>query len=91
MDDINILIDHFTKKELNDEEISNLRFSAQKFLSSKNLRDHEKIEVLNTLKQILEESKQSSIWVLTDSMARWMYNKQHRPQLSYNLQHGVRC
>ena len=66
-----------------------MRFSAQKFLSSKNLKDHEKIEVLNTLKQILEESKQSSIWVLTDSMARWMYNKQHRPQLSYNLQHGV--
>lgn len=88
MDDINTLINHFTKEKLDEEEIDKLRFSAQKFLYSKNLKDFEKVEVLKTLKSILEDSEQSSIGI-NDSMARWMYNKQHRPQLSYNLQHGV--
>ena len=37
---------------------------------------------------ILEESEQSSIGI-NDITARWMYNKQHKTQLSYNLQHGV--
>ena len=41
----------------------------------------EKLEVLKTLKSILEESKQSSIGI-NDSLARWMYNKQHKAQLS---------
>ena len=52
------------------------------------LNDNEKLSVLKTLKNILEDSGQSSIGI-NDITARWMYNKQHRPQLSYNLQHGV--
>ena len=78
----------FTKEELSNEAIKELRQSAQKFLFSKNLNDDEKIYVLKTLKKILEESEQSSIGI-NDITARWMYNKQHRPQLSYNIQHGV--
>ena len=88
MEDIDILIKHFTIEKLSEEEILDLRLSAQNFLNSKNLKDDEKIEVLKTLKIILKESKQSSIGI-NDSLARWMYNKQHRPQLSYNVQHGV--
>ena len=88
MKDIKILLKHFTEEKLPDEEISDLRDSAQKFLHSNKLLDHEKIDVLNTLKEILEESEQSSI-AINDETARWMYNKQHKPQLSFNLQHGV--
>ena len=62
--------------------------SAIKFIKSKSLNDDEKLSVLNTLKIILEDSGQSSIGI-NDITARWMYNKQYRPQLSYNLQHGV--
>ena len=81
MEDIDILIKHFTIEKLSEEEILDLRLSAQNFLNSKNLKDDEKVEVLKTLKIILKESKQSSIGI-NDSLARWMYNKQHRPQLS---------
>ena len=81
MEDIKILIKHFTKGKLSNEEISDLRLSAQNFLNSKSLNDYEKLEVLKTLKSILEESKQSSIGI-NDSLARWMYNKQHKAQLS---------
>lgn len=88
MEDIYILIKHFTTKKLNEEEIKELRESAIKFLESKNLNDSEKLSILKTLKEILEESKQKSIGI-NDITARWMYNKQHRAQLSYNLQHGV--
>ena len=63
-------------------------FSAIKFIENKRLNDTEKLPVLKTLKNILEESGQSSIGI-NDITARWMYNKQHKPQLSYELQHGV--
>ena len=88
MKDIEILLKHFTEEKLSDKEISDLRDSAQKFLHSNKLLDHEKIDILNTLKEILDESEQSSI-AINDETARWMYNKQHKPQLSFNLQHGV--
>ena len=88
MNDIHTLIKHFTIEKLDDEKIKELRLSAQEFLYSKSLNDNEKVHVLKTLKEILEKSQQSSIGI-NDYMARWMYNKQHRPQLSYNLQHGV--
>ena len=81
MEDIKILIKHFTKEKMSDEEISDLSLSAQNFLNSKSLNDYEKLEVLKTLKSILEESKQSSIGI-NDYLARWMYNKQHKAQLS---------
>ena len=51
MDDIDKLLNHFTKEKLSDEEINDLRDSAQKFLLSKKLLDYEKIDVLNTLKR----------------------------------------
>ena len=88
MKDIEILLKHFTEEKLSDKEISDLRDSAQKFLHSNKLLDHEKIDILNTLKEILDESEQSSI-AINDKTARWMYNKQHNAQLSFNLQHGV--
>ena len=62
MEDIDILIKHFTIEKLSEEEILDLRLSAQNFLNSKNLKDDEKVEVLKTLKIILKESKQSSNW-----------------------------
>ena len=89
MDDINILIKHYTVKKLEENEINELRLSAIKFLESKSLNDDEKLAVLKSLKNILEDSKQSSIGI-NDITARWMYNKQHRAQLSYNLQHNGR-
>ena len=88
MDDINTLIRHYTIEKLDIGEIKELRLSAIKFIESKSLNDNEKLSVLKTLKNILEDSRQSSIGI-NDITARWMYNKQHRPQLSYNLQHGV--
>lgn len=46
-------------------------------------------QFLNHLKKnIFEDIGQSSIGI-NDITAYWMYNKQHRAQLSYNLQHGV--
>ena len=62
MEDIYILIKHFTTKKLNEEEIKELRESAIKFLESKNLNDSEKLSILKTLKEILEESKQKIYW-----------------------------
>ena len=59
-------------------------FICSNFLNSKSLNDEEKVEVLKTLKSILEESKQSSIGI-NDSLTRWRYNKQHKAQLSYNV------
>lgn len=88
MEDIDILINHYTVKKLEDDEIKELRLSAIKSIESKSLKDYEKISVLNSLKNILEDSEQSSIGI-NDITARWMYNKQYRAQLSYNLQHGV--
>lgn len=88
MEDINTLINHYAIKKLKQDEIKELRLSAIKFIESKSLNDNEKLSVLKTLKNILEESEQSSIGI-NDITARWMYNKQHRAQLSYNLQHGV--
>ena len=88
MDDLNTLINHYTVKSLSEEEIEDLRESAQKFINSDALDDEEKLSVLYSLKNILEESEQSSIGI-NDETARWMYNKKHRPQLSFNLQHGV--
>ena len=69
-------------------KIKEFRFSAQKFIHSDKLEDYEKVHVLETLKEILQQSKQSSI-AINDITAKWMYNKKHRPQISYNLQHGV--
>ena len=51
MDDINKLLKHFKEEILSDEEINDLRYSAQKFFHSNKLFDYEKIDVLNTLKR----------------------------------------
>ena len=88
MDDPDILINHYSIKKLDKYEIKDLRLSAIKFIENKRLSDTEKLSVLKTLKNILEESGQSSIGI-NNITARWIYNKQHRPQLSYNLQHRV--
>ena len=87
MDDIDKLLNHFTKEKLSDEEINDLRDSAQKFLLSKKLLDYEKIDVLNTLKEILEESKQSYI-AINDEIARGRIINNINLK-SFNLQQGV--
>lgn len=89
MDDINILIKYYTVKKLDDDEIKELRLSAIKFIESKSLTDDEKLSVLKSLKSILDDIGQSFIGV-NNITTRWMYNKQHRSQLSYNLQHDGR-
>lgn len=53
MEDIEILIKHYTIKKLEEDEIKKLRLSAIKFLESKSLNDDEKLAVLKTLKNIL--------------------------------------
>ena len=50
MEDIDILIKHFTIEKLSEEKILDLRLSAQNFLNSKNLKDYEKVEVLKNIK-----------------------------------------
>ena len=69
MDDLNTLINHYTVKSLSEKEIEDLRESAQKFINSDDLDDEEKLSVLYSLKDILEESEQSSIGI-NDETAR---------------------
>ena len=88
MKDIDLLIKHYTKKELSEDEFNKLRESAQDFINNVNFTVDEKIEILKMLKEILENSNQTSIGI-NDETARWMYNKKHKKQLSFNVQHAV--
>ena len=88
MEGIELLLNHFCEKELTKDEIKELPRPVKKFLKNKKFDDIEKIEILQMLKEILEESGQSSI-ALNDWTARWMHSKQKRSQLSFNVQTGV--
>ena len=88
MKQIEILLNHFCKEELTEDEIKKLPRSVKKFLKNKKFNEIEKIEILLTLRDILEESGQSSI-AINDWTARWMYNKQGKAQLSFNIQSAV--
>ena len=79
---------HFYEEELTEEEIKELPRAVKKFLKNKKFNDVEKVEILLMLKEILEESGQTSI-AINDWTARWMHNKQKRAQLSFNIQTGV--
>lgn len=85
MKQIDLLLNHFCKEELTEDEIKKLSRPMKKFLKNKKFNEIEKIEILLSLKDILKESGQSSI-AINDYTARWMYNKQGKAQLSFNIQ-----
>ena len=88
MKHIDLLLYHFCEEELTKEEIKELPRAVKKFLKNKKFDDVEKVEILLMLKEILEESGQTSI-AINDWTARWMHSKQKRAQLSFNIQTGV--
>ena len=85
---IDLLLYHFFEEELTKEEIKDLPRAVKKFLKNKKFDDVEKVEILLMLREILEESGQTSI-AINDWTARWMHSKQKRAQLSFNIQTGV--
>jgi transposase len=73
------------KKYLNDKNNDKVRESVYKILVDKNKSVKEKIHFLNDLKDVLNESGQSSVGVHCKD-ARWMKNKKDRIELAFNIQ-----
>jgi transposase len=76
------------KNYLNDKSNDKIRESVYKILTDKNKTVKDKINFLNDLKEVLNESKQSSVGVHCKD-ARWMKNKKDRIELSFNVQAAV--
>ena len=77
-------IDAYLKENKNDK----IRKSAYDFLKNTKSSVEDKVSFLNKLKDVLFESKQSSVG-LVDNDARWMINKKNTPEISFNVQAAV--
>ena len=84
-DDVKTLIDYYSGKILEAEELSSLRLPARKFLNRNDLTNKNKLKYLNKIMKRFDETNVNTIPV-NDIESIHLYNKDGNPDVGYNIQ-----
>ena len=87
-DDVETLIDYYTSKTVNNEELEGLRYPARKFLNRSDLSNKDKLKYLNKILKRFDETNANTIPV-HDIESIHIYNKAGNPDVGYNIQTAV--
>lgn len=86
--DVKILIDYYSNKLVDMDELEGLRFPARKFLNREDLSNKDKLKYLNKIMKRFDETGANTIPVhYIDSIH--LYNKDGNPDVGYNIQTAV--
>ena len=86
--DVKILIDYYSNKLVDMDELECLRFPARKFLNREDLSNKDKLKYLNKIMKRFDETGANTIPV-HDINSIHMYNKDGNPDVGYNIQTAV--
>ena len=84
-DDVKILINYYSNKLVDMNELKSLRFPARKFLNREDLSNKDKLKYLNKIMQRFDETEANTIPV-HDINSIHLYNKNSNPNVGYNIQ-----
>ena len=87
-EDVEILIDYYSGKLVDYEQLGSLRFSARKIINRTDKSNKEKLKYLNDIMKRFDETGANTIPV-HDMESIHIYNKQRNPDVGYNLQTAV--
>ena len=84
-EDVEILIDYYSGKLVDYEQLESLRFPARKIINRTDKSNKEKLKYLNDIMKRFDETGANTIPV-HDMESIHIYNKQRNPDVGYNLQ-----
>ena len=84
-DDVNILINYYSSKLIDNEELKSLRHPARKFMNRNDMSNKDKLKYLNKILKRFDETGANTIPV-NDIEAIHLYNKNGNPDVGYNIQ-----
>jgi hypothetical protein len=87
-EDVEILIDYYSGKLVDYEQLGSLRFPARKIINRTDKSNKEKLKYLNDIMKRFDETGANTIPV-HDMESIHIYNKQGNPDVGYNLQTAV--
>ncbi len=86
--DVKILIDYYSNKLVDMDELEGLRFPARKFINREDLSNKDKLKYLNKIMERFDETGANTIPV-HDIDSIHLYNKDGNPDVGYNIQTAV--
>lgn len=87
-EDVEILIDYYSSKLVDNEQLDALRLPARKIINRTDMSNKEKLKYLNDIMKRFDETGANTIPV-HDMESIHIYNKQGNPDIGYNLQTAV--
>ena len=87
-EDVEILIDYYSSKLVDNEQLDALRLPARKIINRTDMSNKEKLKYLNDIMKRFDETGANTIPV-HDMEPIHIYNKQGNPDIGYNLQTAV--